>query len=161
MLAQGENGKMRIHGKISDASTRKSIPYVSVRIKNSSNGGSSDSNGHFSFYSPIGQDTLIISSLGDIEEAIAITDKTSMPLKIKLKPADYDLPEVVIKPEKEKYSKKNNPAVALVRRIIEQRNDNSPLNKDFYSHERHEKLNIALNDFNTENGNPLDRKSVG
>ena len=158
LQAQSEIEKIRIHGKITDASTKKSIPYVSVRIKNSSNGGSSDSNGNFSFYSPIGQDTLIISSLGYIEEAVAITPKTAMPIKIKLKPADYDLPEVVIIPEKERYSKKNNPAVTLVRRIIAQRNNNSPLNKEFYSHERHEKLNIAINDFYTDGGNPFGKK---
>ena len=158
MHAQSEDERIKVHGKITDASTKKAIPYVSVRIKNSANGSSSDSNGNFSFYSPINkQDTLVVSSLGYAEEYIAIT-RTSMPLKIKLKPADYDLPEVVIKPEKEKYSKKNNPAVDLVRRIIEQRNDNSPLNKEFYSCERHEKLNIALNDFDTEKGNPFGKK---
>ena len=158
MHAQSEDERIKVHGKITDASTKKAIPYVSVRIKNSANGSSSDSNGNFSFYSPINKlDTLVVSSLGYAEEYIAIT-RTSMPLKIKLKPADYDLPEVVIKPKKEKYSKKNNPAVDLVRRIIEQRNDNSPLNKEFYSCERHEKLNIALNDFNTEKGNPFGKK---
>ena len=158
LQAQGEDEKTRIHGKVIDASTKKAVPYVSVRIKNSVNGGSSDSNGTFSFYSPIDRDTLIISSLGYTEEAIAINAKTKMPLKISLKPADYDLPEVVIKPKKEKYSKKNNPAVDLARELIGRREENSPLNKEFYSHERHEKLNIALNDFNTENGNPFGKK---
>ena len=158
LLAQSENEKTRVYGKIVDASTKKAIPYVSVRIKNGSSGGSSDSNGSFSFYSTIKSDTLIVSSLGYTEETIAITSKTRMPLKISLKPADYDLPEVVIKPKKEKYSKKNNPAVDLARRLIDRREENSPLNKEFYSNERHEKLNIALNDFNTENGNPFGKK---
>ena len=71
-------------------------------------------------------------------------------MKIVLKPADYDLPEVVIKPKREKYRKKNNPALELVREIIDKREENSPENKDFYSRERHEKLGIALNDFNAE-----------
>ena len=159
LSAQGADEKIRIHGKILDASTKKAIPYVSIRIKNPANGGSSDSKGAFSFYSHVKKsDTLIVSSLGYNEESIIINTSTAMPLKISLKPADYDLPEVVIKPQKERYSKKNNPAVTLVRKIIEQRDDNSPLNKDFYSCERHEKLNIALNDFNTEKGNPFGQK---
>ncbi len=156
--AQAPGEKSRIYGKIVDASTKKSIPYVSVRIKNSANGGSSDNKGSFSFYAPIGQDTLVVSSLGYAEEYIAINAKTSMPLKISLKPADYDLPEVVIKPKRERYKKKDNPAVELVRKIIERRDENSPLEKDFYSCERHEKLNIALNDFNAEKGNPFGKK---
>ena len=82
LLAQSEDEKVRIHGKVLDASTKKAIPYVSIRIKNSANGGSSDSNGTFSFYSPIDQDTLIASSLGYAEESIAINAKTKMPLKM-------------------------------------------------------------------------------
>ena len=158
LQAQQAGEKIRIHGKIFDASTKKTIPYVSVRIKNSINGSSSDSKGNFSFHAPVGKDTLIASSLGYTDEIIAITDKTSMPLRINLKPADYDLPEVVVKPKREKYSRKNIPAVDLARRIIERRDENSPLNKEFYSNERHEKLNIALNDFNTEKENPFGKK---
>ena len=158
LQAQQAGEKIRIHGKIFDASTKKTIPYVSVRIKNSINGSSSDSKGNFSFHAPVEKDTLIISSLGYADEIIAITAKTSMPLRINLKPADYDLPEVIVKPKREKYSRKNNPAVDLARRIIERRDENSPLNKEFYSNERHEKLNIALNDFNTEKENPFGKK---
>ena len=158
LQAQQAGEKIRIHGKIFDASTKKTIPYVSVRIKNSINGSSSDSKGNFSFHAPVEKDTLIVSSLGYADEIIAITAKTSMPLRINLKPADYDLPEVVVKPKREKYSRKNNPAVDLARRIIERRDENSPLNKEFYSNERHEKLNIALNDFNTEKENPFGKK---
>ncbi len=155
LAAQSESESIRVHGKIIDATTKKAIPYVSVKIKNSSNGSSSNNNGSFSFYAIISEDTLIVSSLGYNDVIIPLTAKTKMPLKITMKPADYDLPEVVIKPKRERYSKKNNPAVELARKLIERRDDNSPLNKTFYSRERHEKLNIALNDFDTSNGNPF------
>ena len=102
LFAQDVDGKTRVHGKIIDSSTKKAIPYVSVRIKNSSSGSSSDDNGNFSFLSRIKEDTLIVSSLGYEEKMIAIDYGTEMPLVIKLKPADYDLPEVVIKPKKER-----------------------------------------------------------
>ena len=155
LAAQSESESIRVHGKIIDATTKKAIPYVSVKIKNSSNGSSSNNSGSFSFYAIISEDTLIVSSLGYNDVIIPLTAKTKMPLKITMKPADYDLPEVVIKPKRERYSKKNNPAVELARKLIERRDDNSPLNKTFYSRERHEKLNIALNDFDTSNGNPF------
>ena len=158
LQAQDVDGKIRVHGKIVDSSTQKAIPYVSVRMKDGSGGGSSDSNGKFSFHSHIEKDTIIVSSLGYEEKVVAIDSGTKMPLMIKLQPADYDLPEVVIKPGRERYSRKDNPAVALARRIIERRNDNSPQNKEFYSNERHEKLNIALNDFRTEKGNPFGKR---
>lgn len=36
-------------------------------------------------------------------------------------PDDVMLTEVVVKPKKEKYSKKNNPAVDFMRKVIEQK----------------------------------------
>ena len=40
LMAQSENEKTRVYGKVMDATTKKAIPYVSVRIKNGSSGGS-------------------------------------------------------------------------------------------------------------------------
>ena len=149
---------IRIHGKTIDSSTKKALPYASVRLKRGSIGCISDDKGKFSFESQIGKDTLVISSLGYCEEQIEITTKTDMPLKISLTPADYDLPEVVVKPKRERYSKKNNPALDLARELIERRDYNAPQNKEFYSFERHEKLNLALNDFEAGEGNPFGKK---
>lgn len=99
--------------------------------------------------SPSLKDTLIISSIGYKEKRIALNIRTKFPLKVQLSPEMYELSEITIKPKKEKYSKKNNPAVELARKLIAHRDDNSPKNKPFYSRDRHEKLNIALNNFNS------------
>ena len=48
--AQNGNEKIRVYGKITDASTNETMPYTSVRIRNTSNGCSSDNNGNFSFF---------------------------------------------------------------------------------------------------------------
>lgn len=145
--------KFRIYGKITDAGNKEPLPYASVRISRTSIGCSSDNNGSFSFFAPALRDTLIISSVGYKEEHIVLSGKTRMPLKVSLKPADYTLSELTVKPKKEKYRKKDNPAVILARTIIKKRDDNSPKNKDYYSRDRHEKLNVAINNFNTENSN--------
>ena len=149
LTLQAQNTKFRIHGHISDSVTKESLPYISVRIRNSSYGCSSDNNGNFSFMSPALKDTLIISSIGYKEKHVALTGHTKFPLKVQLSPEMYELSEITIKPKKEKYSKKNNPAVELARKLIAKRDDNSPKNKAFYSRDRHEKLNIALNNFSS------------
>ena len=115
LLAQGE--KTRIYGKITDAGNKEPLPYASVRISRTSIGSSSDNNGNFSFYAPAMRDTLIVSSVGYQEKRIALSAKTRLPIKVSLKPADYTLSELTVKPKKEKYRKKDNPAVALVREI--------------------------------------------
>lgn len=57
-----------------------------------------------------------------------------------------NLEEVTVKPSKEHYSKKNNPAVDFVGRIRENAELGDPLRKDNYNFERYERITIALND---------------
>ena len=140
---QAQNTRYRIYGHISDSITNESLPYISVRIKNSSNGCSSDNNGFFFFISSTLKDTLIVSSIGYKEKQIILTARTKFPLKVQLAPEMYELSEITIKPKKEKYSKKNNPAVELARKLIARREENSPKNKPFYSRDRHEKRRRA------------------
>ena len=158
LWAQDVKDRIRIYGKITDAATKEAMPYTSVRIRNTSNGCSSDNNGNFSFFVKSMRDTLIVSSVGYVDTRIPLTRKTRMPLKIEMNPTDYNLSEVTIKPKKEKYSRKENPAVILVRNIIKRRDDNSPKNKEFYCRNRHEKLNVALNNFSTEKENHFGKK---
>lgn len=147
--AAQENSKKRIYGKITDKATNEEIPYAAVRIRKTSNGCSSDNNGYFSFYTAQLRDTLIISNLGYKDVKIPLSAKTKFPLNVKMVAENYELDEITIKPKREKYRKKNNPAVALVRNVIKRRDDNAPENKPFYSRNRHEKLSIALNNFSS------------
>lgn len=147
--AAQSNYKKRIYGKIIDKVTKEEIPYAAIRIKMTSYGCSSDNNGNFSFYAPEIRDTLIVSNLGYRDEKIALNSKTRFPLTIKMQAENYELAEITIKPKKEKYRKKDNPAVILARNIIKRRDDNAPENKPFYSRSRHEKLSLALNNFSS------------
>lgn len=158
LFAQETGERTRIYGKIYDATTKEALPYTSVRIRNTTNGCSSDNNGNFSFYAPL-QDTLIISSIGYKEEHIPLSKKTRMPLRVTMKSTDYTLSEVTIKPKKEKYTRKNNPAVTLVQNIIKNRDKNSTKNKPFYSRKRHETLNLALNNFDPTKNNIFGKKN--
>ncbi len=155
---QAQNTKFRVHGKIHDAETKEALPYISVRIQNTTNGCSSDNNGSFSFMVPALKDTLVVSCIGYKEKRIPLNAATKFPLKIALSPDVNILSEVVIKPKKEKYKKKNNPAVELARKLIEHREDGSPKNKPFYSRDRHERLNIALNNFNSSEESHFGKK---
>lgn len=148
-LIANAQDKVRIYGKIKDKVTEEAIPYASVRIRKTTQGCSSDNYGYFSFFANKLQDTLVISSIGYKEVRIPLSSKTRFPLNLKMETENYELAGVTIKPKREKYKKKNNPAVILVKKITEQRNDNSPENKPFYTRNRHEKLNIALNNFSS------------
>lgn len=56
-----------------------------------------------------------------------------------------NLDEVIVKPKKEHYSKKNNPAVDFVSRIRENADLGDPMRKDNYNFERYECITLAIN----------------
>lgn len=62
------------------------------------------------------------------------------------------LEEVTVKPGKEHYSKKNNPAVDFVTRIRENAELGDPIFKDNYNYEKYERIVIALNDISDSIG---------
>ena len=64
-----------------------------------------------------------------------------------------NLNEIVVKPGKEHYSKKNNPAVDFVERIRRNASAGDPYQKDNYNFERYERITIALNDIADTIGN--------
>lgn len=136
-----------ITGIVRDSSTGEGLPYASVIFKNTTTGASTDEKGRFSFSAPVGRKTLEISYLGYETREMEIDPRNDRRLDISLVPSGINLNEVVIKPGKEKYSKKDNPAVALVKNIIARKKDNSPYNHDYYNYDRYEKMVFAMNEF--------------
>lgn len=57
------------------------------------------------------------------------------------------LQELVVNPKKEKYSKKDNPAVALMRRVREYQKNGDPTLKQNYSYDQYDKTTLGLLDF--------------
>lgn len=67
-----------------------------------------------------------------------------------------DLQELVVRPGKQKYSKKNNPAVEFVEAVMARRNMSDPrLNNPFYSHGVYERINIGIINFPMADGGAL------
>lgn len=139
----------RISGNVKD-SNGEALPYTTVRIKDTANGCITDYNGNFSFNGRVDGQTLIVSSVGYQDYSITLTTRTTFPLKVILKPVSYDIEEVVIKPRKERYVKKGNPAVELAEEIIKRREHDNPFLNDYVSRERYETFTIALDNFTEE-----------
>ena len=66
-------------------------------------------------------------------------------MNVKLVPTDYMLKEVQVT-SKNSYSKKNNPAVDLAKRILAQKNDNRIENANYYKRDTYEKLLLGITD---------------
>lgn len=67
---------------------------------------------------------------------------------IRLSPTEHNLQEVFVKPKKEKYSKKNNPAVDFVNKLRKDSEKYNPKKEPYYSYDKYEKDLLAINNFN-------------
>lgn len=66
------------------------------------------------------------------------------------------LEELVVRPKKEKYSKKNNPAVEFVEKVMARRHMTDPrLNNEYYNHGVYERINIGVINFPIDSGGVL------
>lgn len=156
MSARGNNSRSgRITGIVTDSVTGESLSFINVSSKKHKTGVLTDESGKFSISIPVGAE-IEVSALGYDRHRVKVKSLRDT-LRIALVPSSTELTEVVIKPKKQKYSKKNNPAVDLMRRVRADHNKHDPVGKeDFYSYDRYDKTILALNDFNgyvpAENG---------
>ena len=138
-----------VQGVVTDSLTREPLPYTSVYLKGTTEGGMTDDKGQFSFKTYRPQAVLVISAIGYNEYTRLIHPAQGIRLTIALSPVTYALNEVVVKPKRERYKKKDNPAVEFVRQMIEHRDDYSPKELDFWQRDRYEKMTFAINNFDS------------
>ena len=101
----------------------KPIPFANIAFKNSSEGVVSSEDGVFYLESPKNYKTIIITSVGFSDKEIDLEKAINYKLKIQLKEIET-LNEVVI--YRGKTSKKNNPALDILRKIWERKRKNGP-----------------------------------
>jgi len=135
----------RITGCAVDAQTGDSIPYVSAIYKGNHVMSSGDAFGLFSIERHEGW-YLTISAIGYVPQTIMVDKDTPEDLRLKLRPTTQHLKEVVVKTKRRKYSRKNNPAVELMKRVIAAKKKTALDNHDFYQYDRYQKVTTSLND---------------
>ena len=89
---------------------------------------------------------LTFTAVGYKPKTITINASTPEVLNVKLKPDTRQLAEVVVKSKRAHYSRKNNPAVELMKRVIAAKKRTNLENHDYLSYTKYQKLTMAIND---------------
>ena len=121
------------------------IPYASAMYKGHHIATASDMNGAFTIERNEGW-TLTISSVGFRSQTIKVDASTPSHLKIVLKEDSKSLNEVIVKSKRARYSRKDNPAVALMRRVIAAKSKTHLDNHDYYQFNKYQKITLSMND---------------
>lgn len=144
LLALVISVKAQITGEIYD-SDGYPIPLASAIYKGHHVAEASDLDGKFKIARHNGWE-LTFSSVGFQPQTIKVTPSTPSHLKIVLKEDAHSLGEVVIKQKREHYSRKNNPAVELMKRVIAAKKRSHLDNYDYYQYNKYQKITFSLND---------------
>ncbi|WP_322932627.1 DUF5686 family protein [Bacteroides sp. CG01] len=139
----------QLKGVITDSITHEPLMYISVYYEGKGVGGVSNANGEYQIETRKNWNEVTFSSIGYRTKVIKLTPGQKV-LDVQMVPDDVMLSEVVVKPKKEKYSKKNNPAVDFMRKVIEHKKAQKLEVNDYYQYDQYEKMKMSLNDITPE-----------
>lgn len=121
--------QVNIYGTIKEEVSGAPVPFAAVVEKNTTNGVVTDIDGKFVLTVkalPVG---ISVSLIGYEEKNIYVENSK---INIRLKPTSYELNEAVVRPEK-------NPADAIIKRVIAQRDSLNPHHMTSYAYNTYNK----------------------
>ena len=152
LLAQAKTGAS---GVVVDAQTGETLPSVQVYFMGTTIGTISNLDGEFYIENAQGLVTLAFQIIGYKTQIVNLkANKMLKDQRIKLEPDVYGLQEIVVKPQRltreERYRRKGNPAVELIRKVIDHKNANRIVSVDCFRSNSYEKLIMALDRFDVD-----------
>ena len=139
-----------IQGVVTDSWTNEPIPYLSVFYEGKGVGSITDNDGNYKVETRKGWNKLTFSAVGYVTKVVNIIPGVTKNLNVRMRPDDIMLDEVVVKPKREKYSRKNNPAVELMKKVIAHKKNNKLSENDYYQYNKYQKITMSLNDVTPE-----------
>lgn len=130
-------------GVVMDAETGEKLPFVNVFYANGAR-TQTDLEGRFTIARR--QATLNISLIGYQTKTIKPSAENN--IEVRLTSSTREFSAAVVQASKKKYSRKNNPAVELMRKVIAAKTNSDVKRHDFYSYDKYSKMVFALNDVN-------------
>jgi hypothetical protein len=136
-------GQTIVKGFVKDAITKQPMPFVSVYFKDGKGVTTSD-NGSYSIETRNPKlVTLIFTYAGYVKVTRQITAGAEQVLDIELEMTS-SLKEVVVKRGRGKYRNKNNPAVELIDKVLENKEKNRVSAYEYVQYHQYEKLALSL-----------------
>jgi hypothetical protein len=133
-----------VKGTVRDAISGDAMPFVSVAIKGTTSGTTTDVNGYYELQTTENVNRVVFSFLGYNTETQNITMGQTQTVNVSMKEENKTLQEVVVKPKKERYRNKNNPAVELIRQVIAHKSQNRMEHYEYVSYQEYEKMQMAI-----------------
>jgi hypothetical protein len=133
-----------IRGVVTDAKTGGPLTGTAVFLPKTNVGTVTDQDGKYRIETLVKGDTVTFSFIGYDSESYRISRGVVQTINVKLRQSAITLSEVVINRGKNTYRNRNNPAVALIQKVIDNKSKNREEKFDYLQYKKYEKLQVAL-----------------
>ncbi|MBQ9638491.1 MAG: carboxypeptidase-like regulatory domain-containing protein [Bacteroidales bacterium] len=138
-------GVTAVSGTVVDAKSGEPLPFVTVYWVGTQEGVSTDFDGHFELSNTRGFATVAVRFTGYKSQIISLKSGTTQKdVVVKMEGDVYKLDGVTISGKRERYVRKGNPAVELIRHVIAHKGEHRAESEEGYGVDVYEKLTMAI-----------------
>lgn len=139
-----------VQGKVTDSRTGEAIAAATIRFDSLNLGARTDAFGKFTLKSKETGQFIVITCIGYDPLKVLIKPGETNELQVRLMESSTSLNEVEVVGKSKKYRNKNNPAVDFMREVIAHKEQNRKENLAYYSLERYDKIEFAINNIDNK-----------
>ena len=140
----------KIKGTVIDAKTKEPLPFVNIAFKGANVGTTTDFDGNYYLETQWGTATLQASFVGYKTASKPVKLGASQTINFQMANEAIEMEVFEVKADKKRYKNKGNPAVALIKKVIEHKDDNRKESMDYYQYDKYEKIEIDINNITDE-----------
>jgi hypothetical protein len=129
----------KITGKVIDAETGESLPFVNITFQDSKIGTSSDIDGNYSIESYYATDSLVASFVGYKKLTMKVRKDETQKIDFAMMSSTFDLPDVVI------IAPEEDPAYPIMRRVVRNKPANNKEKLESFQYEIYNKIEFDMN----------------
>lgn len=135
----------KVKGTVTDKLTKEPIAFANVSFIGTTVGTTTDADGMYLIQTQWASNQLQVSFLGYKTDTVFIELGANQVIDFELESSVAVLETVTVTTGKGRYSKKNNPAVDLIRKVMENRDRNRLKGQQYYEYDKYEKVELDLN----------------
>lgn len=147
-----QNVWAQLQGKVIDAANGAVIPWATVKYRTGKETTTTDSLGAFSIVRKE-NGILLVSAFGYEPQQYIIKAGSPKEVEIVMTPISKTMEEIVISSKRKKYTRKENPAVELMRKVIAKKKNYDIHRQPYVRYTSYQKIMAGLNDLKPQDLN--------
>src|SRR5690606_20931284 len=133
-----------VKGIITDIVTGETLPYVTVSVPGTSIGASADDDGRYSIKLTGNHNKLKFIFIGYMPVEVDIEPGKDQVIDVKMDVNADMLDAVVVTGKRGRYRNRDNPAVQLIKKVIEHKDENRMSAHEYVEFQQYEKISFSL-----------------